>query len=582
MSRRLFPVYRQNTVNTWLLAAGLAMNSRLSDSPSGLDSHDRKFWERLMEKIPVMITLYDPRVRIVRVNREFEHVLGWTTDDANRIDLVSACYPDPATSAEVKAFMGALEPGWRDFETRTKSGEIVPTSWCNIRLRDQTQVGIGIGIDLRTRRAADREYRTIVQTARDGFWLVDARSGRVLEVNEAYCAMSGYSRAELLQLTVPELEEPGAAADYSSLLERVARGHTTWFESHHRRKDGTSMDVEVSVQFSATRSDALIVFIKDVTATLRAMAALRESEAQLQRVLAGSMDGFWEWQIPSGHLDYSLRNAEMLGYAAAEIDREVNAWLALVHPDDLAGTRRLLDETMRGDAPQLASEARFRTKIGVWKWILIRGKVVRRTAAGAPELIAGTFTDIDDRKQAEEKIHVLNVELEQRVEQRTAELRAANAELTAREKLLRGVVNALPESFLIMDPSGLVLEANVAATERLLGGKGSIVGRSAFDLLPPEVARVRRARMDEAIASGRLVRFEDRRFGRVVDNYLTPLPDENGKVGLLVALGVDVTDHKRTEERLTLLNAAVCQAPNCVVIADAEGTTSGSIQRSPE
>ena len=151
---------------------------------------------------------------------------------------------------------------------------------------------------------------------------------------------------------------------------------------------------------------ALGVFIWQ-RALLRRISAqaqsLRENEQRLQLVFEGSQDGFWDWEVTSGHIFRSPRWASMLGYSLDEIGLSRQSFVELVHPDD----RSMLDEDyqrlLQGE-DHFNLEFRMRTKSGEWKWILDRGKVVARDPlTGAPSRITGTHTDITPRKLAEEQ-----------------------------------------------------------------------------------------------------------------------------------------------------------------------------------
>ncbi|MDI6719607.1 MAG: PAS domain S-box protein [Methanomicrobiales archaeon] len=111
----------------------------------------------IIDTIPVMITIYDPHLQSFRVNREFRRVLGWSEEDADDGGLMACCYPDPEYRQEVSRFMQSLEPGWRDFRVTAKDGSVVASSWANIRLRDETQ--IGVGIDMRDRKQAEEAMK---------------------------------------------------------------------------------------------------------------------------------------------------------------------------------------------------------------------------------------------------------------------------------------------------------------------------------------------------------------------------------------------------------------------------------------
>ncbi|NJM11161.1 MAG: PAS domain-containing protein, partial [Synechococcaceae cyanobacterium SM1_2_3] len=135
-----------------------------------------------------------------------------------------------------------------------------------------------------------------------------------------------------------------------------------------------------------------------------AEATLRESEERLQRVLDGSNDGLWEWNMRTGEHQINPRWAEMLGYDFTEIEPYVNSWEQRVHPDDLPHCQVALQAHFAGATPRYESEHRVRAKNGEWRWILDRGKVTAWDAQGQPLRMAGTHTDITKRKLAEEAL----------------------------------------------------------------------------------------------------------------------------------------------------------------------------------
>jgi PAS domain S-box-containing protein len=131
------------------------------------------------------------------------------------------------------------------------------------------------------------------------------------------------------------------------------------------------------------------------------MEEVEKSRRQLARVMEGTDDGFWDWDIQTGSVRFSDRWAAMLGYAPDEIPPHISAWESLLHPDDAPAVTRALEDHMAGKTPFYQSEQRLRTKSGDWKWILDRGKVLTRSAEGTPLTAAGTHTDISERKAAE-------------------------------------------------------------------------------------------------------------------------------------------------------------------------------------
>jgi PAS domain S-box-containing protein len=113
--------------------------------------------QTIIDRIPVMITMYEPDTRVLRLNREFERLTGWSTEAARGVDLLERCYPDPAYRAEVREYMESLREGWRDIEMTARDGRRLQTSWSNIRLPDDTRIGIGIDVAERKRAEGERE-----------------------------------------------------------------------------------------------------------------------------------------------------------------------------------------------------------------------------------------------------------------------------------------------------------------------------------------------------------------------------------------------------------------------------------------
>jgi len=120
----------------------------------------------------------------------------------------------------------------------------------------------------------------------DGYWLTDTE-GRLLEVNDAYCHMSGYTEKELLKMHIPDLEvveNPQLVAEH---IQKIISQGSDRFESKHRRKDGSVFEVEVSVQFRSEEGGQCVCFLRDITDRGKAEKALKESEERFITVLDG-------------------------------------------------------------------------------------------------------------------------------------------------------------------------------------------------------------------------------------------------------------------------------------------------------
>lgn len=124
-------------------------------------------------------------------------------------------------------------------------------------------------------KESEELHRTILQTAMDGFWLV-GDNGRLLEVNEAYCKMSGYSEVELLGMRIADVEAVENTTDINDHISKIKKLQADRFETKHKRKDGFIYDVEITVKYIA--NNKFVVFLRDITEAKNAKTALLDAE----------------------------------------------------------------------------------------------------------------------------------------------------------------------------------------------------------------------------------------------------------------------------------------------------------------
>ncbi|MBI5586648.1 MAG: PAS domain S-box protein [Deltaproteobacteria bacterium] len=134
-------------------------------------------------------------------------------------------------------------------------------------------------------RESEERHRNIIQTAMDGFWMVD-RQGRLLEVNEAYCRMSGYSNQELLDMNIKDLDANETNDEVIAHIQQVELKGAVRFEARHRRKDGSIFDVEITAKYRATDGGRCEGFLRDITERKQTEIALKKSKDKLRSLSA--------------------------------------------------------------------------------------------------------------------------------------------------------------------------------------------------------------------------------------------------------------------------------------------------------
>ena len=162
-------------------------------------------------------------------------------------------------------------------------------------------------------RASEERYATILKTAMDGFWMSDLQ-GRLLQVNETYCRMSGYSETELLRMNISDLECVESPAEVQASIHKIIEQGQYRLEGRHRRKDGSFMDVEVSVQYRAADGGRLASFIRDITAQKTAAAERERLSTAIEQAAETIMI-----TDPTGAILYANPAFETItGYTRAE------------------------------------------------------------------------------------------------------------------------------------------------------------------------------------------------------------------------------------------------------------------------
>jgi PAS domain S-box-containing protein len=154
-------------------------------------------------------------------------------------------------------------------------------------------------------------------------------------------------------------------------------------------------------------ADSVFWVARDITERKKSEEELRKSQEQYALAAEGANDGLWDWDIVTDEIYYSPRWKSMIGYEINELTNGFVDWENLIHPDDHDYAVTALDNYLTGKADAYDVEIRLRHKNGTWRWIQDRGKALR-DANGKAIRMAGSHSDITDRKLAEESIRRRN------------------------------------------------------------------------------------------------------------------------------------------------------------------------------
>ena len=256
----------------------------------------------LLNQSSYAIFITDPKTgRFLNVNDKACSSLGYSRDELTKMGVldIEAVIPDHFSwDAHIKE---VIEKGALVMEGRhkRKNGTTIPVE-VNVKYVTQGKDAYMVAMvrDMSEGMEHRERYTAIIRSAMDAFWMID-HDGSFLDVNDAACALLGYSREELLSMKVSDVEAMESPEDVAHHIRRVIESGHDRFETRHMRKDGSIIDTEVSVKFIDIKGGQFYAFIRDITERKRAeerkIARLIEEErVKTQRleslgVLAGGI-----------------------------------------------------------------------------------------------------------------------------------------------------------------------------------------------------------------------------------------------------------------------------------------------------
>lgn len=173
------------------------------------------------------------------------------------------------------------------------------------------------------------EQREIAQTSLDGFWVVDAIDGHILDVNEKYCKMVGYSSEEILRMSVDEFEAIETPEEIRRHFEAVKTKGYDRFETRHRHKLGHLIDLEVSVTQSETHGGVIFAFLRDITERKHYEELLRQSQLQLKTFIRQAPISIAMFDL---NMDYLATSGQWIKKFGCGHDNLIGRNLYRIHP----------------------------------------------------------------------------------------------------------------------------------------------------------------------------------------------------------------------------------------------------------
>ena len=459
---------------------------------------------------------------------------------------------------------------------------LVPPWWMS------AAVGLGLGIfiigivtlymaGLRVRRSAaihklvenEKKFNVITGAVQDAIVMIDA-SGRVAFWNQAAERIFGFSATEIIghdihEFITPQDQRPMAGQGLKSFaVSGQGRFVGALREVKAMRKDGVRFPAELNL--NAVHMEGQwwgVGVVRDITDRHGAEEKLKRSEKRLREAQSIAHVGNWEWIIAENNLYWSDEVYRIFGLSPQEFQPSYEIFLNFVHQED----RSMVDQAVNGALTEQAGydvEHRICLGDGSERIVRERGQIYK-DQGGRPVRMVGTVQDVTELKRAEAALRKSHEILENRVVERTQELKKANEVLKSKIdeleraefelKKLSLAIEQSPSPVMITDLEGTIEYANPSFT-RITGytvqealGKNPRIIKS--DTHPPEFYKD----LWRTISSGNVWRGEicnrkkDGAFYWELAS-ISPVRNIQGEVTHYVAVKEDITERKQKEYEL--------------------------------
>jgi PAS domain S-box-containing protein len=496
----------------------------------------RVLLDELFEQAPEAVVLMNEDQSIVRVNKGFTQLFGYSPKEAIGRYLHQMIVPDDLQD-EVQKFNDLLASGQRvetEAVRRRKDGSLLHVSILQVpvRLPGEGIVVYAIYRDITERNRVEqrlREYEKAVEGLDEMIVVVD-RDYRYVVANRAFLKYRGLELQQFVGRKIPDVMNPGVFENIAKpKLDECFEGHIVKYEMRYHYPTLGERDLLVSYfPIEGPRGvDRVACILQDITEAKRAEEALRSSETKLRRLLDSSIVGVVFWDLQGNLLGANDLFLNMIGYSRLDLEQGRLSWKDITPPEYAAVDERAIAELLAtGNCTPFEKE--YVRKDGSRVSVMIGSAMLE----GQKDQGSSFIMDITERKRVEEQ-------------------------LRQSEERFRQMAESITEVFWMTNPDKRQILYVSPGYENIWGrSRESVYERATawIDAIHPDDRdRVEKSAMTQQIMGRydeeyRIIRPDGR--VRWIRDRAFPIKDKSGRVYRVTGIAEDITERKLAEEKL--------------------------------